>query len=67
MSHIVEYPGADLIAGLNNLLQPKRSSEEAAAKLQEALQAAAKAAKPWAPGLGVSGRTGRKTWGNWEP
>jgi hypothetical protein len=38
------YDVADLlIAGLNNLLQPKRSSEEAAAKLQEALQAAAKA------------------------
>ncbi|CAL1171843.1 unnamed protein product [Cladocopium goreaui] len=30
------------IHSLNNLLQPKRSSEEAAAKLQEALQAAAK-------------------------
>ncbi len=29
-------------AGLNNLLQPKKSSEEAAAKLQMALEAAAK-------------------------
>eukprot|EP00435_Cladocopium_sp_Y103_P067648 s109_g30.t1 len=36
--------GSDTCAihSLNNLLQPKRSSEEAAAKLQEALQAAAK-------------------------
>ena len=55
MSYIVEYQGADLIASLNNLLQPKRSSEEAAAKLHEALQAAAKAAKPW-------GRIFRKNW-----
>ena len=29
-------------SGLNNLLQPKKSSEEAAAKLQMALEAAAK-------------------------
>ena len=37
-----ENEGSFASSGLNNLLQPKRSSEEAAAKLHEALQAASK-------------------------
>jgi len=44
------------------LLQPKRSSEEAAAKLQEALQAAAKAGEQ--PPGGIK-EFMRGTWGNY--